>query len=182
MARKKNGADAPPPEHNSHVRQKIMREVAREIVRLKSEMAPIQAEITEQRGRIKSLGIKAKVFNIALSMAELEDAAERDADMDALRESFEALKIGGQLDWLSAVPGEDEDDGIDRGAPDPRGVDKSAPVGAAAAAGLKAGKAGKPKDTCPYPEGTPARASWNEAWQTAQNENLKDLGQGAQAH
>jgi ribosome modulation factor len=169
-----NGGENPSAnkEHNAGERAKIMREAAAEIIRLKAQKASIQEQIAEQRGRIKSLDIKAIDFNVAMRLMELE-AEDRDKSLDGLREAFEALGVGQQLDWVS---------GIDYGAGDKRGVDASAAVGAAAAAGLRAGKAGKPADNNPYPEGTPAHASWLEQWHAAQADNLKDLGQGAHSH
>lgn len=151
--------------HNSQERQKIMREVAREIIALKGERSEISAQITEQRGRIKSLDIQAAEFNVVLRYMELE-AEDRNKGLDGLRECFEALMPGENLDWIAVAST----------------VSADAPIGPAAAAGEKAGKAGKPFDTNPYPANTAANKSWADAWEAAQANNLKDLGSGAPAH
>jgi hypothetical protein len=151
--------------HNSQERTKIMREVASAIISLKAERSEISAQITEQRGRVKSLDIQAAEFNVVLRYMELE-AEDRNKGLDGLRECFEALLPGENLDWITVTSA----------------GESNQPVGAAAAAGEKAGKAGKPFDSNPYPSDTPANKSWAEAWEAAQANNLKDLGTGAAAH
>src|SRR3546814_10647644 len=59
--------------------------------------------------RIKGdLGMKIADFNAAYRLYKLEDD-DRDTFLDAIRETFEALGIGQQLDWLKAA---DDDAGV----------------------------------------------------------------------
>lgn len=87
---------------NSAERAKIIREVAGEVIRLKGEKAAIQEQITEAKGRIKSLDIKMSDFNAALRYFELE-VEDRDPALDSLRECFKALGVGAQLNFLDAL-------------------------------------------------------------------------------
>lgn len=84
----------------SHVK-KVIAEVAGIIIQLKGEKSAIQEQITEARGRIKSLGIKAAEFNVALRYYELQ-AEDRNTGLDNLRLCFEGLGMGAQLDWITA--------------------------------------------------------------------------------
>lgn len=87
--------------HNAKHVKKVIAEAAGEIIRLKGEKSAIQELIAEQRGRIKSLGIKAAEFNVALRYYELE-REDRAGDLDNLKVCFEALGMGEQLDWIAA--------------------------------------------------------------------------------
>jgi hypothetical protein len=151
-------------QNNSSARRQVILDVCADLASLEARRGEITEEISSLKSqRIKGdLGMKISDFNAAYRLYRLEDA-DRDIFLDTLRETFEALGVGGQLDFIKA------------GAAD-------APVGPAAAAGEKAGKAGKPFDSNPYPKDTPANKSWAEAWEAAQANNLKDLGTGAPAH
>lgn len=81
--------------HNATEQKKIIAEAAANIIRLKASRAEIRAAITEERGKIKSLGIKAQDFQVALRYYELE-AEDRNPAIDNLRLCFEALGIGQQ--------------------------------------------------------------------------------------
>lgn len=173
-----NGAEENPSanrQHNASARRQVILDVCAELASLEARRREIGEQIAElKQTRIKGdLGMKISDFSAAYRLYRLDDE-DRDQFIDTLRETFEALGVGGQLDWLSAA--------VNYGAGDSRGVDKGAPVGAAAAEGLKAGRAGKPKDGNPYPAGSPAHQSWDENWHAGQAENLKDLGTGAPAH
>ncbi|MGD9884602.1 MAG: hypothetical protein AB7U95_31320, partial [Reyranella sp.] len=61
----------------------------------------IREQITEQRGKIKSLGVKAVDFNVALRLQEIE-AKDRNESLDNIRLCFEALGIGVQGDLFPA--------------------------------------------------------------------------------
>ena len=95
MAKKLKADDAPDRQHNMGEMKEIIASTAANILRLKEEKATIQAAITEQRAKVKALGIKAVDFNAALRLYELE-ASERDESIDNLRLCFEALGFGGQ--------------------------------------------------------------------------------------
>lgn len=89
--------------HNAKARAKTIRDAISCIVGLKAQRAAIQEQITEAKGKVKELGIKMAEFNVALRLYELE-REDRDEALDQLRECFDALKIGEQLDFLSAMP------------------------------------------------------------------------------
>lgn len=157
--------------HNAKVRKETIVDVCRQLHTLEAERKGISEQINElKQTRIKGeLNMKIADFNAAYRLYGLENA-DRDQFFDALRETFEALGVGGQLDFLQTR----------YGRPAARGVDESAPVGSAAAAGEIAGSAGKAKSTNPYPLGTPARESWDEAFDAAQAGNRDGLGTGAE--
>jgi hypothetical protein len=138
-------------QNNSSARRQVILDVCADLASLEARRGEITEEISSLKSqRIKGdLGMKISDFNAAYRLYRLEDA-DRDIFLDTLRETFEALGVGGQLDFIKA--------------------------------GEKAGKAGKPFDSNPYPKDTPANKSWAEAWEAAQANNLKDLGTGAPAH
>lgn len=173
MARNRNGAaTAEQVENsgnigsNSKERAAIIAEAVSNIIRLKGEKAAIQEQITEQRARVKALGIKAIDFTVALRLYEL-DTEDRNSSLDSLRECCEALEIGQTLDWVTAVQMED---GAERGAP-----------GYTAEMGRQAWKDGKkPKDN-PYPENSPSYALWQRGYVEAQADAARKMGEPAGA-
>ena len=92
------------PQHNSKVRKDIINEVCASLHSLESERASLNESIAELKNkRIKGdLGMKIGDFNLAYRLYKLE-GADRNLALDTLRETFEALGIGEQLDWLSAA-------------------------------------------------------------------------------
>lgn len=89
--------------HNSQARGEIIRKVGNEIDGLESQVAAIQAEIrTIKQKRVKGdLKMKIIDFNIARRMLSLE-GADRDELLGTVREVFDAMGIGDQLDWVEA--------------------------------------------------------------------------------
>ena len=55
---------------------------------------------------VAGLGMKKRDFALARKLYAL-DQSDRDGTFDAIRECFAALGVGGQLNWLDAVEGED---------------------------------------------------------------------------
>jgi hypothetical protein len=89
-----------------------IRDVAERILALKAQRKTISEDITEERGRIKALGIRMADFNAVFRLWELE-AEERDGAIDGIRTCFVALEIGDQGDLfpgLRVVAGGDESD------------------------------------------------------------------------
>jgi len=141
--------------HNSEARAATIRDVARRIVQLKGERKAIAEQITEARGEIKGLDIKMADFNVALRLYELE-VEDRDAALDGLHESFAALGIGGQLDWVAAI--KDVGGTVHVGKAD-NGAEPLA-VKTARVAGREAAKAGKTAAANPHAQGGDLGAEW----------------------
>lgn len=97
------GQDAAAVEHNSKVRKDIINEVCRDLHALQSEKDSINEQIAELKNkRIKGdLGMKVSDFNFAYRAYKLE-GKDRALLLDTMRETFEALGIGEQLDFIAA--------------------------------------------------------------------------------
>jgi hypothetical protein len=116
--KRKNGADAewgddsgesPPTDHNAKSRAETIQHCCREITNLEAERSSISEQVREiKQIRIKGeLGMKIGDFNAALRLYALE-GDDRDQFFDRLRETFEALGVGAQLDFIDALRGEAE--------------------------------------------------------------------------
>ena len=80
----------------------VIKSAADRIMRLKSEKAEIQAQITEVKSEVKAVGVKMTDFNAALRLYELE-AEDRNESLDNLRICFQALGVGEQGQLFPAV-------------------------------------------------------------------------------
>ena len=92
------------PGHNSReARANIIREACRKITALQDKRAAINAEMSEIKNTdIKgALGMKVGDFAIALRLHQL-DGADRDQLLDTVHETFGAMGVGEQLDWVTA--------------------------------------------------------------------------------
>jgi len=89
--------------HNIKARAEIIQEVCRKVSELEAKRKQIGADISELKNkRIKGdLSMKIGDFNIAYRLYNLEGDA-RDELLDTVRETFNALGVGEQLDWLQA--------------------------------------------------------------------------------
>lgn len=145
---------------NSKERAAIISEAVRETVRLKGEKAAIQELITAQRGRIKSLGIAAVDFAVALRLYELE-VEDRNSSLDGIRECCEALGIGQVVDWVNVVEKEN--------------AEKPA-AGLTAEFGREAYRANKRLHDNPHKEGTPSHAAWAKGFMEEQTANAMKMG------
>ena len=171
MARKKKDAPAATDEQvqasgnigsNSKERRAIVAEVVANTIRLKAQKAEIQAQITEERGRIKSLGIKAIDFNVALRLYELE-VEDRNSSLDSIRECCEALGMGETVDWVKVV--ENEATGTEQRAP-----------GYTAEEGRQAWRDNKRLKDNPYPEKSPSHALWEKGYMEVQAAAASQMG------
>lgn len=108
------GSGEPGPGHNSKEltpaqRRKLIRDVAGELAGIDGEIKQLQ----EKRAKIKNekvkgtLGMKTSDFNLALRLHKLE-GDDRTEALDTLRECYEALTKGDQLNWLDAVEGDND--------------------------------------------------------------------------
>lgn len=99
-----SNGDGPPRTHNAGERAEIIRNACREITSLEAERQTIGEQIREiKQARIKGdLNMKIGDFNAALRLYKLE-GEDRDQFFDSLRETFEALGVGAQLDFVDAL-------------------------------------------------------------------------------
>jgi len=99
----KRDGDRPSPKHNVEARKGIIADVCRELHALQSEKDAINERIAEIKNKkIKGdLGMKVSDFNFAYRAYKLE-GKDRALLLDTMRETFEALGIGEQLDFISA--------------------------------------------------------------------------------
>lgn len=155
-------------DHNTKERAKIIREAVGAIVQLKGEKGAIQEQITEVRGRVKSLGIKAAEFNVALRFFEL-DTEDRNESLDGLRECFLALKLGEQLNFLDAMP-DAEPPAAEAAAEAPKpkrngsGGAEATGTGFSHGAGFQAGTGGKKAIDNPHAPGSISHAEWHKGY------------------
>ena len=88
---------------NVGARKDIIVSVMKEVTALEGERKEIGEKIRSLKNtKIKGdLGMKIGDFNIALRLYNLE-GNDRDELLDTVRETFEALGVGDQLDWVQA--------------------------------------------------------------------------------
>lgn len=102
MARKKKVGKG----HNSQqmLRADIIRAVCAERQRLLDQRAAINEQLKAlMNSQVKGdLGMKIADFSVAFRLYQLE-RDDRDSLLDTIKECFQALGIGEQLDWLDAV-------------------------------------------------------------------------------
>lgn len=91
------------PGHNSSARADTIREVCQRVTSWEAEAKAIRAKITaEKQKRIKGdLGMKISDFGVALRLHQLE-GDDRDLLLDTIHETFKALGVHEQLDWVTA--------------------------------------------------------------------------------
>ena len=92
---------------NTGERADIIRSAIRYIEDRESEIRSIREDINEYKSKyVKGdLGFKLSDFNAIMRVAKLE-RDDRDTFIDTLREGFEALGIGGVVDWVAAAEAE----------------------------------------------------------------------------
>lgn len=91
------------PQANSAARADTIRTACRQITELEAERSGIGESIREIKQKLVKgdLGMKLADFNAALRLYRLE-SDDRNEFFDTLRETFAALGIGEQLDWLKS--------------------------------------------------------------------------------
>jgi|APTNR8051073442_1049403.scaffolds.fasta_scaffold07308_3 hypothetical protein len=80
----------------------VIRTTVQRICELKAQRSAINARITEERGRIRSLGIRAVDFAVAYRLWELE-VEDRNNAMDNIRRCCTALALGAQGELFPAT-------------------------------------------------------------------------------
>ena len=114
MAKKLKGVDGKtddeaPVEHNSKARKQIIRECADEMRGIKAQRKELSEQASDIRERLRNAGIDVKSFEAALRLVDMDDSEARNVFMDGLSEAWEAIGIGGQLDWIDAAEKAEED-------------------------------------------------------------------------
>ena len=101
------GDDASPPA-NSAARAEIIREACQTCEEFERQIDGLKAEIKAviETRVVAGLGMKKRDFALARKLYAF-DQSERDGTFDAIRECFNALGIGQQVNWLDAVEGQD---------------------------------------------------------------------------
>lgn len=146
---------------NSKERAAIIAEAVSNIIRLKGEKNAIQEQITEQRARVKALGIKAIDFTVALRLHELE-VEDRNSSLDSIRECCEALGMGETVDWVKVV---ETADGKTSGAP-----------GFTAEVGRQAWRDNKRLHDNPYPTNSASGELWKTGYLEEQAAHARAMG------
>lgn len=168
MPRRLSREDATPPAgigHNSAEQDRIIKQAVDRIIALKAERAAIGEQITEEKAKVKALGIKMKAFNVGLNLTELE-IEDRNQSIDDLKRVFGALGLGAQGELFPTVA-----------SPAGPVASSDAPVDPTAAnkAGMEAGLAGKNRDTNPYPERSELADYFDRGWMAGQKQLAANL-------
>lgn len=90
--------------HNQPDRKDAILDVCRRIENLEGEISALQEDKRNLKNEVikGQLGMKVSDFNVAYRMYKLEQE-HRDTMLDTMRECFQALGIGGQLNFLDAM-------------------------------------------------------------------------------
>ena len=102
--------EGPSPALNSAARAGIIREAHATISDFEKQIKGLKAEIKAvvETRIVAGLGMKKRDFAQARALVEM-DQEERDSLQDTIRETFAALGVGQQLNWLHAAEGERAD-------------------------------------------------------------------------
>lgn len=90
-----NGADSANKQHNVKEINKVIRECATEMTRIKAARQELNEQAGDIRERLRDAGVEVSSFNFALRVRDMEDEARANY-IDWLRVSFEALGVGAQ--------------------------------------------------------------------------------------
>jgi predicted nuclease with TOPRIM domain len=90
--------------HNQPDRAAAIQDVCRRLENLEGEISALQEDRRNLKNEVVKgkLGLKLSDFNVAYRLYKLE-GDDRDTMLDTMRECFEALGVGGQLDWIKAA-------------------------------------------------------------------------------
>lgn len=162
------GADGTKTAHDAKARKKIILETIKGAAEIEAKVAALNEQKRELiQSNIKGkLGMKIADFAAARRVYSLEQE-DRDQFFDTLRETFEALGVGAQLDFLAAT------------APANDGpVSMEAERGMTYEAGYQAGKSNVAQTDNPHPKGSAKAKVWNEGWLKAQQDIAEEMGGG----
>ena len=85
--------------HNVANLEKVIKECAAEMSKIKTERFGLNERSGEIRKRLREAGVQTAAFEFALKVQDMEQEA-RDSYLDSLRVNFEALGIGSQGDMF----------------------------------------------------------------------------------
>jgi hypothetical protein len=90
--------------HDAKERAALIQDACRRITNLTEERAGLSQDISDIKNEIVKgkLGMKISDFNAALRLYNLEGDA-RDDMLSTVQECFDALGVGGQLDWVQVA-------------------------------------------------------------------------------
>lgn len=146
---------------NGNERKKLIVDTIKEVAELKKKREAINAQIREKlQTNVKGvLNMKLADFSFACRIYDLE-SADRDEMFTTLQETFNALGLGGQLDFIDALkPSESESTGSEVG-------DK----GRTKHAGYEAGRRGAESTENPHKKGSIQANIWHENWLRGQSD------------
>jgi hypothetical protein len=168
-----SAADAPL--SNSAARADTIRNAVRWIAEHKAEVKALNAEINEFMVKtVKGdLGFKIADFNAVYRVSQLE-VEDRDLLLDCVREGFQALGIGGSVDWVAAA----------ERTPRPGTNGTTAPDEAARTAGRQDGLGGVRDHAARWPQGEPGHADYmlGLADGESERERVMSLGESGNGH
>lgn len=158
-------------------RAERIRCAVRDIMARDAEIKSLREDVNEIKNSVikGDLSMNASDFKIAMRIYKLE-GDDRDKCFDTLRECFNALSLGKQLDWLDALDGSGS-----AAEKEPAG----APISEAIAydQGLKAGREGAALSSCKFDIDRQAvlRERWIQGWTDGQAEIAAGMKSGASA-
>lgn len=85
--------------HNVGNRRVAIQNAAQEMLAIKAERKALNERAREVRQTLKEMGVQTPAFDYALRVADMEDEAKAEY-LDSLRECFDGLDVGQQLDFL----------------------------------------------------------------------------------
>ena len=86
---------------NSAAHRKMQQECAAGLRDIADQRKALNQEAGEIRERLRDAGVEPKAFALVMKMADLEDKSAVNQYMSTLRDGWEALEVGGQLDFVS---------------------------------------------------------------------------------
>lgn len=161
----------------------VIRQAVEDLLELESQKKQLNERMQEARAPIKAI-MKMADFNAIFRLHKLE-GDDRKAAIKAQRIMFEALELGGQSDLFGAPAAEAAKPGRSRKAPqpdDPPLTDASAKtLTEANQEGVRAGLAGKNRDSNPYPEGSDKADYWDRGYTGGQKQLAVQMGPAGRA-
>lgn len=103
MAKNGKAKDGPTKDHNVGDINKLIRNCAQEMTRIKKERKDLNEQAADIRDKLRESGVQPKAFDFALRLYE-QDAEVRNEYLDNLRLNFEALGIGAQSEMFPEPP------------------------------------------------------------------------------
>lgn len=174
--KKKANSEAPPGLGNNGGgdRAEAIRNACQRLAQMDVEIKGLQEDRANFKAEVikGQLGMKIADFNMAYRLHGLEGSDRADL-FDTLRETFRALGVGGQLDWLEATAN------ASRPATSPQASAES--LAAANQGGLDAGLAGRNRESNPYEEGAPEHLKWDAGWVGGQRQNVARMAGSTEA-